>query len=190
MVVSSAPRKLTYQDFLRFPEDGKRHEILDGVHVVSPSPLLHHQRLSMRLSLEVGNFVQAHALGELFAAPTDVLLSKHDVVEPDLLFVSAARAAILKDKNVQGAPDLVIEILSPSTRRRDLSSKRVRYELLGVREYWVLDGERDTATVFRRAEEGDAHFQPPILLAAEAGDRLTSPLLPGLEIDLRALFAR
>lgn len=106
------------------------------------------------------------------------------------MVVSAAGAAILKDKNVQGAPDLVIEIVSPSTRRRDLSAKRVRYELLGVREYWVLDGERDTATDFRRAEEGEAHFQPPVLLAAEAGDRLTSPLLPGLEIDLRAFFAR
>jgi Uma2 family endonuclease len=112
------------------------------------------------------------------------------IVEPDLLFVSAGRAAILKDKNVQGAPDLAIEILSPSTRRRDLSAKRVRYGLLGVREYWGLDPDRDTATVFRRAEGADSVFEPPVLLSAEAGDRLTSPLLPGLEIELAKLFSR
>ena len=189
MVVSSAPRKLTYQDFLRFPEDGKRHEILDGVHVVSPAPFVRHQLLVVKLSSWLHVFVEKTRLGKVLVAPTDVLLSKNDIVEPDLFFISASRAAILQEKNIQGAPDLVIEILSPSTRRRDLSTKRVRYELLGVLEYWVLDPERDTATVFRRAEEKDAHFEPPLLLAAEGGDRLTSPLLPGLRIELRKLFA-
>jgi Uma2 family endonuclease len=116
-----------------------------------------------------------------------VVLSKHDIVEPDIVFISSNRASIVTAKNAQGAPDLVIEILSPSTRRRDLGEKRARYELLGVLEYWAFDPGPATAQVFRR--EGD-RFLPPILLSAEADDRLTTPLLPGLEISLREVFER
>jgi Uma2 family endonuclease len=176
-------RKLTYEDYVLFPEDGQRHEIIDGEHYVSPAPTPKHQRVSMRLSVRIGGFVEQHKLGEAFASPIDVLLSRHDVLQPDLLFISNERAAILKDKNIQGAPDLVVEILSASTRHLDERIKLARYELLGVSEYWIVDPLADRVHVFR--PEGDAFRK-----AAELtdGDVLTTPLLPGLEIPLRYLF--
>lgn len=182
-----SPRKLTYDDFVRIPEDGRRHEILDGVHVVSPSPTLWHQRLLGALHLKIGAFVEEHFLGWVFFAPLDVILSSNDIVEPDLFFVSRDRQEILGDRYLEGAPDLVVEILSPGTRRRDLGKKKVRYEALGVREYWTLDPDRGTVQIFRRPGEG---FRPPVFLSADAEDLLTTELLPGLAIPLRPLFRR
>jgi Uma2 family endonuclease len=182
-----SPRKLTYQDFEKIPEDGRRHEILDGVHVVSPSPSRDHQRVAFRLARKLADFVDANRLGEVFMAPFDVVLSDHDIVEPDLLFLSSQRANRLTEANVQGAPDLAVEVLSPSTRRRDLGKKLVRYEKLGVSEYWVLDPKAETALVYARA---DAGYLPPLRLSAEARDRLTTPLLPGFDLPLRDVFER
>jgi Uma2 family endonuclease len=182
-----SPRKLTYQDFERIPEDGLRHEILDGVHVVSPAPSLRHQWVSRGVFRALDSFVAARGLGEVFFAPFDVVLSDHDVVEPDLLFISRERLAILTEANVQGAPDLLVEVLSPGTRRRDLGQKLVRYEKLGVLEYWVVDPKTETALIFRKT--GDS-FAPPLRLAAEAGDRLATPLLPGFGLPLREVFGR
>jgi len=182
-----SPRKLTYEDFVRIPEDGRRHEILDGAHVVSPAPTLDHQRVARRLCTRLDVFCEATGVGEVFPAPSDVVMSKHDIVEPDLLFVSTARRAILGEAYVQGAPDLAVEVLSPSTRRRDLGRKRVRYEACGVQEYWTLDPKTATAQVLRREGEG---FLPPVVLSARNDDRLMTPLLPGLEISLREVFGR
>ena len=103
--------KFTYEDYLLFPEDGKRHEIINGDHFMSPSPLTKHQKISSALHRIIGSFIHERRLGHLLAAPMDVVLSDFDVVEPDLLFISTARASIITDKNIQGAPDLVIEIL-------------------------------------------------------------------------------
>lgn len=189
MAVSSV-RKLTYEDLARIPEDGQRHEILDGVHYVTASPVPRHQRVLHRVTLRIGNHVEARQSGEVFGSALDTILSKHDVVVPDLQFIATERRAIIKDKNVQGAPDLVIEILSPSTGRIDQGLKRARYERLGVFEYWILDADRDLATVYRRARREDARFLPPQLLNAEADDCLISPLFPGLEISLRDIFGR
>src|SRR5262245_26772724 len=134
MAPHAASPKLTYEDYLRIPDDGKRHEIIDGVHYVTAAPFIRHQRLVMRLSLCLGVHVRDHGLGELLAAPTDVVLSPHDIVQPDLLFISSERSAIVEDKNVQGAPDLVIEILSERNRRLDEVIKRQAYERFGARE--------------------------------------------------------
>lgn len=179
----TARRKLTYEDYVLFPEDGQRHEIIDGEHYVSPAPTPKHQRVSMRLSVRIGGFVEQHRLGEAFASPIDVLLSRHDILQPDLLFISNERAAILKDKNIQGAPDLVVEILSGSTRKLDERIKPARYELLGVREYWIVDPLADRVHVFKA--EGESFHQAAEL---SGDDVLTTPLLPGLEIPLRYLF--
>lgn len=179
----TARRKLTYEDYVLFPEDGQRHEIIDGEHYVSPAPTPKHQRVSMRLSIRVGGFVEKHSLGEVLAAPTDVLLSRHDVLQPDILFISNERARIVAEKNVQGAPDLVVEILSSSTRKLDERIKPARYELLGVSEYWIVDPLADRVHVFR--PEGES-FRKAAELSGD--DVLTTPLLPGLEIPLRYLF--
>ena len=145
--------KLTYDDFLLFPDDGKRHELIDGEHYVTPSPIRKHQAIVVNLTGIIWPYLQAHPVGRVFGAPFDVVFSDFDVVEPDLLFVSAARRdQVLTTKNVQGAPDLVVEIGSPSTRKRDETIKRRLYERFGVAEYWVIDPELDTIKVFRRVD--------------------------------------
>jgi len=179
--------KLTYDDFLLFPEDGKRHELIDGEHYVTPSPNLRHQRVSGRLYLVIGNWLEAHPVGRLYYAPLDVLFSNYDVVEPDLLYVSNERAAsaLANGKHVTGAPDLVIEIGSPSTRRRDETIKRRLYERFGVSEYWIVDPDIDTVRVYRAVE---GHFGRAVELSAEADDVLTSPLFPDLSIPVARVF--
>jgi Uma2 family endonuclease len=180
------PRKLTYDDYVLIPEDGQRHEILDGEHYVTPAPFTPHQGISSKLHNRLGPFVERHRLGHLYAAPLDVVLSPHDIAQPDLLFISNQRAGIITRKNIQGAPDLVVEILSASTRRRDEGIKLQRYERLGVPEYWMFDPGPRTAKVYRR--NGD-RLVPAAELSADAGDLLTTPLLPGLEIRLSEIFA-
>jgi Uma2 family endonuclease len=184
-VRDAAHRKLTYEDYALLPTDGERHEIVDGDPCVSPAPHTRHQRISMRLSLSLGAFAESSGLGEVFAAPLDVVLSRHDVLQPDLVFVSNERAGIVTEKNIQGAPDLVIEILSESTRRLDESRKLARYGLFGVRECWFFDPATAQVRVYRSTGKS---LQPVVELAADAGDVLTIPLLPGLAISLRDLL--
>jgi Uma2 family endonuclease len=177
--------KLTYDDFVLFPDDGKRHELIDGEHYVTPSPNMRHQQISMNLTLMIGGWLEAHPEGRLFYAPFDVVFSKFDVVEPDVLYVSNERSNILTAPNVQGAPDLVIEIGSPSTRQRDETIKRRLYERSDVIEYWIVDPDIEVVRVYRR--NGDS-FARPTELSREAGDALTTSLLPGLELPLARIF--
>ena len=185
MALHDPSPKLTYEDYILFPEDGRRHEIIDGEHYVTAAPFIRHQRVSWRLGGYFFKFLEEHPLGEFFQAPVDVLLSPHDIVQPDLLFVSTERAHILKKRYVRGAPDLVVEILSESTRRLDQALKLRRYERFGVRECWLVDPDRNTVTVYRLR---DGVFVRVTDLSAAAGDVLTTPILPGLEIRLAVLF--
>jgi Uma2 family endonuclease len=174
--------KLTYDDFVQFPDDGLRHELVDGEHYVTPSPNTKHQTVSLRFTLVIGGWLERNPIGKLFYAPFDVVFSEFDVVEPDLLYLSNPRAAdALTPHHVRGVPELVIEIGSPGTRKRDETIKRRLYEGAGVSEYWVVDPELDAIRVYRR--DGTA-FARVIELSADAGDTLTTPLLPGLEIRL------
>ena len=177
--------KLTYDDFVLFPDDGKRHELIDGEHYVTPSPNLKHQKVSGALYLLIAAWLEDHAVGQIFYAPFDVVFSRYDVVEPDLLYVSNAHADVLTPANVQGAPDLVIEIGSPSTRQRDETIKRRLYERSRVLEYWVVDPDIDVVRVYQRR---DQRFDRAIELSREAGELLTTPLLPGLEMPLARIF--
>ena len=178
--------RLTYDDFLLFPDDGLRHEIIAGEHYVTPSPNRGHQVLVGRLHFEIESFLRAHpGIGQVFLSPFDVVFSKWDVVEPDLLFIAADQEDIVTDKNVQGAPALVVEIASPGTRRRDEQIKRQLFDRGGVREYWIVDPDAHVVRVFRR--QSDGALAPMAGLEQEAV--LTTPLLPGLEIRLRDLFA-
>lgn len=177
--------KFTYQDLLLFPDDGKRHELIDGDRYVTPAPKTKHQRISRNLLIALQTFAARQGLGEVLDAPTDVVLSDLDVVEPDLLFISAARRAIVTETNIQGAPDLVIEILSEASRRTDEIIKRKLYERHSVPEYWIVDPELETIKVYRR---GDAGYDRPTELSRETGDQLTTPLLPGLTLSLADIF--
>ena len=183
---SSPGVKLTYDDFVQFPDDGQRHELIDGEHYVTPSPNTKHQTISLNLTVLIGGWLERNPIGRLFHAPFDVVFSNFDVVEPDLLYLSNARAAdALTPQHVRGVPELVIEIGSPSTRKRDETIKRRLYERAGVAEYWVVDPELDAIRVYRR--DGDT-FARVTEASADAGDSLMTPLLPGLAIQLSRVF--
>lgn len=174
---------VTYADLATFPDDGLRREIIDGELIVSPAPRLRHQRLCGRLHLMFGNHIASHGGGEVFFAPADVIFSGINVVEPDLLFVSDDQLEILTEMNVQGAPALVIETVSDP--RLDRVRKRDLYARFGVPEYWVVDPDADRVEVHRLGEV--SYGKPEIF---EPGETLTYDRLPGLQVDLQALFAR
>jgi Uma2 family endonuclease len=175
--------KLTYDDYVLFPDDGRRRQLIDGEVYVSPSPNARHQRIAGRLYAAFFNYLAVHSGGEVFSAPFDVVLSRSDVVQPDVLFISNADAARLTDPNVQGAPTLTIEVVSDP--RLDKRIKRDLYARFGVPEYWVVDPDLDQVEVYRLRKPG--YGKPGIL---EPGETLTTALLPGLEIDLTDLFRR
>jgi len=174
--------RLTYDDFCLLPEDGKRREIIAGELIVTPSPQLPHQRAVTRLTIRLGEFVTSHHLGEVFVSPFDVVFSEFDVVEPDLLYISNARAGVLTGKNVQGAPDLVVEVLSETTARVDRSIKLKLYGKFGVQEYWMIDPEGPSAEIYRRGPEG-----LDLVAKLASTDALTSPLFPGFNLPLSRL---
>jgi len=179
-------RRLTYADFRRFPNDGRRHELINGEHAVTASPNKRHQRLSVRLTVALGVFLDANPIGEVYHAPLDCVLSFFDVVEPDLLVVTDEQREILTKRNVKGAPALVVEILSDSSQARDKRTKRALYERVGVKEYWVIDPDTDCVSVYRRGASGQFRF--PETLAASNADTLMTPLLPGFGLDLVKFF--
>lgn len=179
--------KLTYDDFVQLPDDGKRHELIDGEHYMTPSPGRRHQAIVWNLTVLIGTYLARHLVGRAFSAPFDVVFSEFDVVEPDLLFISSAREdEVLTSEHVRGAPDLVVEVGAPGTRRRDETIKRRLYERFAVSEYWVIDAELDTIKIYRRT--GDRYMRTGEL-SLERGDVLTTPLLPGLEMPLANICA-
>ena len=178
--------KFTYEDFVNFPNDGKRHEVIDGEHHVTPSPTTRHQLISMNLTRTFNRYLDRCPVGHVFAAPLDVVFSDLDVVAPDLIYISRERDGILTEQHVRGAPDLVVEVLSPGTRKTDEVTKRKLYERFGVQEYWVVDPELDAVKVYRRVEGAFARVEE---LSAEAGSTLTTRLLPGFAVALAEVFA-
>src|SRR5215510_3774536 len=146
--------KLTYDDFLLFPDDGLRHELIDGEHYVTPSPIPRHQLIASNLHWLIRSYLEERPIGVVFFAPVDIVLSHFDVVVPDLLYMSNERSReILTHANVRGTPELVIEVGSPGTSKRDETIKLRLYERAGVLEYWIVDPKRDVIRVHRRAEE-------------------------------------
>jgi Uma2 family endonuclease len=181
MPPSTQPHRLTYDDFLLFPDDGKRHELIDGEHFVTPSPNMRHQDLLGRLHTAIAIHLSTRRhLGRVFLSPFDVIFTK-----TDLLFSAGDQLDILT-KQVQGAPALVVEILSPGTRQKDEQLKRRLFERAGVREYWIVDPDRNSIRVFRRDEGGQL---PLVAEPTHAGDSLTTPLLPDFVLPLDTFFS-
>ena len=178
------PAVFTYADYVRLPED-VRCEIIDGELIMAASRDTKHQRISRHLGRVMDPFIAANRLGELFYAPTAVYLSETNVVEPDLLFIAAGRSQILTYDDIRGAPDLVIEIVSPATDTLDRTIKAELYGRFGVAEYWLCDQTAETVDVLRLAGGRLAPVGHYTLT-----DLLTTPLLPGLSIDLRDVFPR
>ncbi|MFQ6014317.1 MAG: Uma2 family endonuclease [Anaerolineae bacterium] len=166
--------KFTYQDYLLLPDDGKRYQIIEGEVYIVPAPGPNHQRVVGILHSLLRAFVTVHALGEVFLAPCDVVLSQEDVVQPDLFFISKGRRHLITEKNISGAPDLVIEILSPHTEKLDRTLKRKLYAKYGVPEYWLVDPVAKTVEIL--ALRGEVYTRTG-LFGVE--DELRSPLLGG-----------
>ncbi len=182
MVAQKPIAKLTYEDYQNTPED-ERYELIDGELIMAAAPKYVHQRVDMKLGWRLGLYVEVNDLGEVFSAPFDVVLSDTDVVQPDLLFVSKARAHIITEANVQGVPDLVIEILSPSTASLDWTRKRELYARHGAKEFWIV--EPDARLVWLMLLRGDDFDVVDIY-----GDRqtLASPILDGFSVNLSDIF--
>ncbi len=161
----------------------------DGVHYVTPSPKLPHQELRWPLHLAIRQFPD-RLVGISAACSSrrlDVVMSEYDVVEPDLLFVAGDQQSILTEANVQGAPALVVEVLSPSTRRRDEGIKKRLFDQKGVREYWLVDPKNCRVSICRRS--GDGSFPIVSTLSAAADEQIETPLLPGFQLSMSELFA-
>ncbi len=190
--------KLDYQDYCRLPEDGRRHEILDGVHFVSPSPLDRHQEVCVNLSRLLAGFLHVHRLGKLRQAPSDVLLEDHTVVQPDHYLVLRENLHRLQRNGCHGPPDLVIEVLSPGNVAYDLVRKLPLYERAGVLEFWAVDPATERVEVYRRERPAPGsgtgpdgplpRFARPLVLQASRGDSLDTPLLPGFAAQLCEVF--
>jgi Uma2 family endonuclease len=175
--------KITHEDLLALPEDNLRREIIDGEMFVTPSPIANHQTVLLNILSAFLDYLKTHRVGKVFVAPLDVILSDYDVLQPDLLFVLNERAGIVKDW-IRGAPDLAVEILSPTTEKRDRGIKLKAYARFGVKEYWIVDPAPRSVETHRLA--GKAY---EVTAALTAGDVLTSLLLPGLQLDVAPLFS-
>lgn len=186
-VLANNRRKLTDEDFLALRASGPAHEILGGDPFLIHAPSKKHLYVQERLAPRLHTFVEANGSGQLLTAPFHVKLTRHDVVQPDLFFISAARTDLLNGETLEGAPDLVIEILSDieSARNKDLLLKHRLYERFGVREYWIV--EPPTRSVWVDRLQGGVLRRGP-RKSLRTGDTLTTPLLPGLEIPLSEIF--
>jgi len=176
---------LTYADYCKI-DDGRRYELIGGELYLVPSPSVPHQRVSLRLSWRLAEYIEQNDLGTVLTAPIDVYLTDQDVVQPDIIFISREHSDIVTEINIKGAPDLVVEILSPSTSSRDRTAKKELYATYGVKELWIIHPLVQTIEVYRRGTEGA--FQEPLFYTRRSNQKITSPLLPGLTLDLNDLF--
>ena len=183
MVEPTTATRYTHEDYLQTPDD-ERWELLNGELVIPPPPNIEHQMTVGDLYAHVRAFVNRNAIGKVLLSPCDVVLSEVNVVQPDLLFISTERSRIITRDNVRGAPDLVVEVLSPGSVSRDWREKMDVYAEHGVREYWIVDPDARRAWVMTQSEAGGFDEAGNYGL----GDVLKSLVLEGLELDLGDLF--
>lgn len=177
-------KKYTYEDYLKTPED-KRYELINGELLMTPSPVPQHQRISGRLEFMLRRFITERNLGEVFDAPCDVYLDGENVVQPDILFISRDKLGIIGEKNIQGAPDLVIEIISENSVYRDMVQKKKLYARFGVKEYWIVIPDEKEIEVYILK---DNTYQ--LCQTYGKADTIESPFaLKGLKIVLKEIFS-
>jgi len=181
--MSEANVKFTYSDLLSAPDDGNRYEIFEGELIVSPSPSEKHQNALSNLFGKLYTFLQEHKIGKIYTAPFDVYFDEETVVEPDILLVSKERNTIIEEQRINGAPDLIVEIISPKTEDRDRGFKFRRYEKEGVNEYWIVDPDHKTIEIYTLKSTGYE------LVKKYADDEsVNSPLLSGLQFNIRDIW--
>lgn len=182
MVTKKPKVRYTYADYCQLPDD-RRYELIDGEFYLIPSPGTAHQRAFLQLARRMADFGESRQLGVVYIAPFDLILSDHDTLQPDILFVAADRQHIITARACEGAPDLVVEVLSPSTSRRDLVLKRERYARFGVREYWLVDPVARSIEVLTLQE---GVFQSQGIYAGDLSP--VSAVLPGFAFRAEAIF--
>lgn len=183
MAPSAESRVFTYADLESFPEDNLRREIIDGELIVSPSPATRHQIAVVNLVVGLSSYARTHG-GQVLPAPMDVFFSNQNVVEPDVLFIAAGHLDRMETKLVRNAPDLVMEVSSPSTRKLELVRKRELYERFGVPEYWYMDLEVDRVEIYLLE---DGRYPAPVI--RYPGEDLQSTALPGFTIPVEQALA-
>ena len=183
-MVNQRPKiKLTVEDYMATSDD-ERYELIDGELIMPPAPATRHQRIQVNLGVRLVQFLESMGFGKVYFAPTDIVLSDTDVVQPDLLFVSTERQHIITPANIQGAPDLVVEILSPATAGLDQGYKRELYARHGVKEYWIVGTDPDTVSVLLL--QGNEY---EVFETLNPGQTLRSPTLQGLSLSVEDIFA-
>jgi Uma2 family endonuclease len=182
--MKQADIKFTYRDYVQLPDD-KRYELVEGELLLVPAPNLSHQRILRELEAALYVYLRRNPTGEIFFAPCDVVFSDINVVQPDLIFVSSERMSILTKANIQGSPDLIVEILSLTTQQRDRGIKQNLYAKYGVREYWIIDPENKTVEVLSWTEKGYR-----IEAVVQKGGVLNSVLFPDLNLELNEIFCQ
>jgi len=171
--------KLGYQEFALLPDDGQRHEVINGEHFVNPAPGTHHQRLSIAIAFQLFAQITAKGLGQVFTAPTDLQLSDHDIVQPDLMVQD--RSATITPTRIQGAPNLIIEILSATTAALDRRRKKELYCRAQVPEYWIVNpDQREVEQFILRTDEYE--------LIGRQTERIVMMGLPEVSIDLSQVW--
>jgi Uma2 family endonuclease len=173
--------KLTYEDYCAIPDDRSRHEIIDGEHLVNPAPGTYHQTVSRRLHFELYEQIERTGRGQVFNAPTDLQLSEIDIVQPDLLVIVAENQDIITPSRILGVPDLVVEILSPSTARIDRRLKKDLYERAGIPEYWLVDPDAHCLEQLRL--ESDRYR-----LTGTHAEHVVTTILDGITVDLTRVW--
>ncbi len=182
MASTATQKKHTYEDYLKTPDD-VRYELIEGDLLMTPSPVTKHQRILRKIGFMLEQHVTQNDLGEIFLAPYDVYFDDQNVVQPDILFISRERLNLIGEKNMQGSPDLVIEILSESTAYRDLIQKKRLYARFCVKEYWIVIPEEESVGIYNL--KNDVFTLHKNFVKEET---LESPVLKGLKMELRNIF--
>jgi Uma2 family endonuclease len=176
--------RLTYAEYARLPDTGKRYELHEGRLTVVPSPSSKHQIVLGNLFERLHAYARVHQLGRVFAAPIDLVLSQDSVCQSDLLFLRQENSRFVSDRGIEGPPDLVVEVLSEGTEARDRREKFQLYFLFGVPEYWIIDLERKTLEMYRRTTD-----RYELVRTLHPQDTLDSPRFPGLSLQVEELWA-
>lgn len=183
-MLSTKARPITRHEYALIPVGAPNYQLIEGDLVMAPSPGSYHQSILLNLAGLLRDHLREHPLGKIFIAPLDVHLSDINVYQPDLFFIRKANLGIVEEHGIEGAPDLVVEILSKTSEKYDLGPKRAVYARCGVEELWIIDPTKRTLALYRLGEDADT---PAVTYKSK--QKFSSALLPKLTVDLAAVFA-
>ncbi|SNZ16853.1 Uma2 family endonuclease [Hydrogenobacter hydrogenophilus] len=174
-------KRYTIEDYEKLPE-GSPYQLIEGELIMSPAPSPEHQEVSINLSYKLYDIVKKTKKGKVLYAPVDVYLDQENAYQPDIVVLLEGSKAKITQRGIEGPPDIVVEILSPSTAYYDLLEKKEVYERSGVKEYWIVDPKRKTFEVYANSQEG---FK---LLSKAKGEGMVRSELLGVDLDLKEVF--